>query len=390
AVQSELLKTIIKAGSGSICAIGDPDQAIYGFRGSDVKIFHRFTEDFPGAGLITLTRNYRSTKYILKGSAAIMGKAKALESKSSEGGPIFIAPCRTESEEAEMIVEQIERFIGGTSYFSLDSGRVDSHEGELSLGFGDIGILFRLNAQGDALEEALKRAGIPLVRSGETPLIGRYPVNILWRFFQCLQHPDNIYCADMYKGLFSDGVMKRKEIIATFETGGSLADLVDRSVKFHDFDFSSEASMEALRILKNLAANFKGDLDAFLDTISLERGIDHAILVGDRVALMSIHGAKGLEWPVVFITGCENKLMPCSLFGSMDEEEERRLLYVGMTRACSRLVLSYVNRRALNGRVLHMEPSTFLNDIPKDLCRPLERRGWKPRVRAYKQLDLFG
>ena len=124
-----------------------------------------FAKDFPDAVEVTLLRNYRSTRFILEGAAAIMEKAEPLQSQQKDALPIAIAPCNTEKEEAEMIVEQVERMIGGTTYFSLDSGRVASHEGELSLGFGDMGVLFRLNAQGDALEEAFQRAGIPFVVS---------------------------------------------------------------------------------------------------------------------------------------------------------------------------------------------------------------------------------
>ena len=157
----------------------------------------------------------------------------------------------------------------------------------------------------------------------------------------------------------------------------------------HDFDFSSEESAGALRRMKQLAQDFEGKMAFFLDTLSLERGIDHTALLGDRLALMSLHAAKGLEWPVVFITGCEDKLLPCSLFGLRNDEEERRLFYVGMTRAQKRLILSHVTRRSLNGRLLHMKPSPFFEAITEDLCKPLERTGWKGRKRAHKQLELF-
>jgi len=388
-IQVEILKALIQAGKSEICVIGDADQAIYGFRGADVGNFNRFGEDFPGAEEITLTKNYRSTKEILQGAAAIMGKEKPLECQSSEATSISFAACRSDAEEAEMIVEQVERLIGGTTYFSLDSGRVDSHEGDLSLGFGDIGVLFRLNVQGDALEKALDRAGIPFIRSGETPLIARYPVNILWRFFQTLQYPDNPYYAKLYKQSLTEKGITKEPSVETFETHGVLSELIDSAITSHDFDCSSEPSVETLRRLKHLAANFEGTTETFLDTLSLERGIDHALVLGDRVALMSIHAAKGLEWPVVFITGCEDQLMPCTLFGSRDEEEERRLFYVGMTRARSRLILSHVKRRTLNGRVLTMDPSPFLGDIPDDILIPLDRRGWKPRKKSHTQLKLF-
>jgi len=133
AVQVGLLKALVHAGSGRICAIGDPDQAIYGFRGADVTHFHRFSEDFTGAEEIVLTKNYRSPREILEGAASLLGKAEPLQSASAGKGRIAVAPCRTEAEEAEMIVEQVERWIGGTSYFSLDSGRVSSHEDEEDL-----------------------------------------------------------------------------------------------------------------------------------------------------------------------------------------------------------------------------------------------------------------
>ena len=387
--QVELLKILIRAGSGTICAIGDPDQAIYGFRGADVRNFHRFHEDFPGARGIHLTKNYRSTKCILRGAASLMGKARPLQGESWGEDLILLAPCRTESEEAEMVVEQVERLIGGISHFSLDSGRVASHEGELSLGFGDIGVLYRLNAQGDALEQAIDRAGIPFVRSGETPLIRTYPLNILWSFFQTLRYPNNPYYAKKYQSLLFDYGLKGKGAVETFPTGGSLSDLIDRALAFHEVDCEPDEPAEAVSTLKHLAGNFQGDLAEFLDVLSLDRGIDHGVLAGDRLALMSIHAAKGLEWPVVFITGCEDQLLPCSLFGSRDDEEERRLFYVGMTRARSYLILSYVERRVLNRRVLHMKPSPFLDAIPKNLYRSLERREWKPKKRPHKQLELF-
>ena len=104
---------------------------------------------------------------------------------------------------------------------------------------------------------------------------------------------------------------------------------------------------------------------------------------------MTLHAAKGLEWPMVFIVGCEDRLMPCSLFEKCDQEEERRLLYVGMTRARSRLILSHVKRRVLTGRKLKMNPSSFLDAIPRDVLMPLERGAWKPKERPLKQLDLF-
>jgi DNA helicase-2/ATP-dependent DNA helicase PcrA len=157
----------------------------------------------------------------------------------------------------------------------------------------------------------------------------------------------------------------------------------------HGLATLSDEEANRLRRLNDLANAGRGDLKSFLDTLSLERGIDHAGLLGDRVALMSLHAAKGLEWPVVFIAGCEDQLLPCTLFGDRDDEEEKRLFYVGMTRARSRLILSRAARRTLNGRSVDMKPSPFTLLIPQSLRRPLERKPWKPKKKAPNQLQLF-
>jgi DNA helicase-2/ATP-dependent DNA helicase PcrA len=378
-----------------LCAIGDPNQAIYGFRGADVQNFHRFTEDFPGAAKISLEENYRSTQTILDGAAALTERRESLKGHGQEGDLIRLAACRTGAEEAEMVVEQVEKLIGGTSYFSLDSGRVSSHEDGENLSFGDIAVLFRLNAQGDAFEEAFSRAGIPFVRSGEKPLISRYPVNLLWRFLQALHYKEEPYYLNAYLSLIKEYHLSSPlSKIPTSKSGtaeyeANISELIDHAVSLHGFDNLSDEAAEALRRFKKISEAFEQDLVSFLDALSLDRGIDHSALIGDRVALMTLHAAKGLEWPVVFITGCEDKLMPCSLFGNRDEAEEKRLFYVGMTRARSRLILSYVKRRSINKRNLDVNPSPFIPFLPDALLRPLERTTWTPKKKPHKQLGLF-
>ncbi|MBN2123383.1 MAG: UvrD-helicase domain-containing protein [Deltaproteobacteria bacterium] len=386
-----------RAVSAILCAIGDPDQAIYGFRGADVGSFNRFAEDFPGAREIVLSRNYRSTQAILDAASSLMGRERPLEGQVPGGAPLALSPCRTPGEEAEMCVEQIERLLGGTTYFSLDSGRVASHEEGENLGFGDIAVLFRLNALGDAFEEALSRAGIPYVRSGERPLIGRYPANVLWRFFQVLENPGNPHYRAAYLELLAESGLsspiKDKEGLEgdflQLSPDEDLPALIDRAAALHGLGDLSEEETSTLGRLKEMAGQFTGDLASFLDLLSLDRAVDHRALIGDRVALMSLHAAKGLEWPVVFIAGCEDRLLPCTLFGDRDDEEERRLFYVGMTRARSRLILSHASRRSINGRDLDMNPSPFLSLIPPKCCAPLERGSWKPKKKPHKQLDLF-
>jgi DNA helicase-2/ATP-dependent DNA helicase PcrA len=399
-IQVEILKSLVSCTTSIpctlnrapcpvfICAIGDPDQAIYGFRGADVENFHRFAGDFPGAKKVTLLVNYRSTQPILDAASSVMQKKQKLKGVLGIGEPVQISDCRTEAEEAEMIVEQIEKLIGGTSYFSLDSGRASSQDEHENLGFGDIAVLFRLNAQGDAFEKAFSRAGIPFVRSGEKPLIEGFPVNVLRRFLQTVLYPENAYYQEAYHQILKDNSLTpHLPLNSSPET--TLLDLIDQALALHGFKELSEDEENRLRRLKDLARGGHTNLRSFLDVLSLERGIDHAGLLGDRVAVMSLHAAKGLEWPVVFIAGCEDQLLPCTLYGDQDEAEEKRLFYVGMTRARSRLVLSHAARRTLNGRPLDMKPSPFTLLIPQNLRRPLERKPWKPKKKPPNQLQLF-
>jgi DNA helicase II / ATP-dependent DNA helicase PcrA len=386
-----------KENSSVLCAIGDPNQAIYGFRGADFHNFHNFSQDFPGVEKIRLNRNYRSTQVILDAAAGLVDGQAPLEGQFSGGSPIAVCPCRSAAEEAEMCVEQIEKLMGGITFFSMDSGRVASHEAGENLSFGDIAVLFRLNVQGDAFEEAFSRAGIPYIRSGEKPLIGRHPACILRRFLQVFQNPENSHYRETYAEALGEfnialPLMDWKEIARGSEAaawGDDLPGLIEWAAALHGFQALDEEAAAVLRRLKDIAGDFEGDLASFLDVLSLDRAVDHQGLLGDRVALMSLHAAKGLEWPVVFIAGCEDRLLPCSLFGDVDKAEDRRLFYVGMTRARSRLILSHAARRAIGGRVLEMSPSSFLDLIPAKCRIPLERGTWKAKKKPPKQLDLF-
>ena len=390
-VQAKIVKLLVEAGKGSLFAIGDPDQAIYGFRGSDLANFNRFAKDFPDATIITLTHNYRSTQQILDASAVVAGAKTALKSSVEQGEKILVASCRTGAEEAEMIVEAIERFMGGVSYFSLDSGRVESFGGKDSLSFGDFAILYRLNAQAEELKKALARRGIPFLVSGDKPLVEYFPVNLIWRFLQLMLSPKNSLYRDAYEEI------KEKHEVVGPESGFELIQkarrdvkgLIQKAIDAHQWKEVPKDGEEALERFIAIGEAYEGDIMSFLEEVALERGIDHTLLKGDRVALMTLHSAKGLEWPVVFIVGCEQGLIPCTLFGTVKEEEERRLFYVGMTRARRWLILSWAGKRRLSGRSLKGRPSPFLAAIPDKFVSQLERAGWSPRAKPHEQLELF-
>jgi DNA helicase II / ATP-dependent DNA helicase PcrA len=388
-VQAALLKSLVREGVNQICAIGDPDQSIYGFRGADAANFFRFTEAFPGSKEVSLETNYRSSQVILNAASSLMSRVSPLEGTKGEGDLISLARCASQAEEAEMVVEQIEKLFGGTTYFSLDSGRVASHEDGAGIGFGDIAVLYRLNSQGDAFEEAFKRAGIPYARSGEKPLSGRYPANIIWLYLRAVNCPENKFYRDVYMGLAEGLGLKGAEILSKGIQINSAEEFIDQSLTLHSVDVSVRETGDLVNRMKDVMLSMTGGMNAFMDAMSLDRGIDHAGLIGDRVALMSLHAAKGLEWPVVFITGCEDMLMPCRLFGDRDDEEEKRLMYVGVTRAQKRLIISHSGKRTITGRMVDMGPSPFLALIPGELRTPLDRAKWKRKRKKQQQLPLF-
>lgn len=301
-VQHALLKALVGEES-RITAIGDPNQAIYGFRGSDVRFFESFSEDFKDAKILSLKDNYRSAKNLLNASSQIMAEARSvfvpeLTAQMYKQGRLTIYEAPTEKAEAEYVVHQIERLVGGTSMFSRDSGRVGI-EDAAELSFGDIAVLYRLNSQRTALEEALNRSGMP------------YQINAE----KLSDHPEDL---------------------------------------INSFRYAAE---------------------------------DDKI---DKVSLMTIHAAKGLEFPVIFIVGCEENIIPLNLEGLVsDIEEERRLFYVGMTRAKERLFLLHTQKRMLYGQARSHRPSRFLSDI-EDTLKSLDQPTARKRKRKDQdQLKLF-
>ncbi|NLD39008.1 MAG: UvrD-helicase domain-containing protein [Desulfatiglans sp.] len=386
-LQSLILRQIVWDGLNLICAIGDPDQSIYGFRGADINNFHRFTADFPNPREITLTKNYRSKETILEAASHILDKEVPLIGARGKGDHIRIAECSTANEEAEMVVERIEKLLGGTSLFSLDSGRVESHEtGDEELSFGDIAVLYRVNSQGDAIAEALSRAGIPFVRSGERPFTELFPVDVIMAYIRSRVSPDNLFYRERYLCKVREYNLTPDSSKETLSKENGVSGLIDEAVSIHNLDLSTEEVKRGVERLREAVSGISGALAA--DMLLLERGIDNSAIRGDRVAVMTIHAAKGLEWPVVFITGCEEQIIPLKIYGDCNEEEEKRLFYVGITRAKNRLILSHTKMRKINNRFVCMERSPFIDLIPAKNIKPLERGKFKPKKQE-RQLSLF-
>lgn len=304
--QYRLLTLLAPPPQANLCAIGDPDQAIYGFRGADASCFERFLEDYPGTTTVALKRNYRSSGTIVTAAAQVIApgdREPLAEVVRGMHERITIHAAPTERAEAEFVIQTIERLIGGHSFFSIDSGRSSGH-GPESLGFADFAVLYRTNAQGVALREAFERSGMPFKQHGHD---------------------------------------------AQLEPAGTQTPSADE-----DADDSPTGAVPSI--------------DSF------DAG-------ADRVALLTLHAAKGLEFEVVFIVGLEDGVLPLYWHApdAQTVAEERRLFYVGMTRARNRLVLSRALKRIWRGRIRTLEPSPFLSDIESELLRQQTIRRTPPK-----------
>ena len=341
--QVRLVKQLVPP-EGNICAIGDPDQAIYGFRGADVRFFSRFRRDFPGTRVVRLTRNYRSDRNIVALSAQVIGPSGSRQGSVPVAGDapdlVTLHEASTERAEAEFIVQSLEQALGGHSFFSIDSGRSTDPDGP-ALSFSDFAVLYRTEAQVPALVEALRRSGMPFQHRSHRLL---------------LEHPGVVAAIDALRESQTSGLVSER-----LETACLAGDRRDPQM------------LEACELLRPGAVACGNDLERFLSDLALGTEADTWDPRADRISLLTLHAAKGLEFPVVFIAGCENGLLPLT-WGRVDKtvlDEERRLFYVGVTRARTRLYLCRARKRLLRGKVRESPPSPYLADIEERL---LERR----------------
>ncbi|MBN2577254.1 MAG: UvrD-helicase domain-containing protein [Deltaproteobacteria bacterium] len=352
-------------GQVDLCAVGDPDQAIYGFRGADPAYFGRFAADFPGGRVVALARNYRSAAPIVALAKAVIDKAPARPARpvtalQADGPAVVRHLVADERAEADSIAAAIERAVGGTNMLAMGGGG-DGDAGDSEeprhLAFHDIAVLTRLSTQADAIEEALGRAAIPCQRKGGEALTDRPHVSDLLSRLQ--------------RTVDRKGKSRLADAIATLDADANLEPRRQRAVE----------------LLCTLALPFGDDLPAFLEAVALWRDADLDLLP-QKVSLLTLHAAKGLEFALVFVAGCEDGILPLRLpwLPPADVEEERRLLYVGMTRAKRRLVLLAARKRRLLGRALENRPCPFLDDLPTGLL--VDRRD-ATRARRPRQLSLL-
>jgi superfamily I DNA/RNA helicase len=372
AAQYELLRLLAGDGAG-LTAIGDPDQAIYGFRGADVGFFMRFGADYQGSATRRLGTSYRSSRPIVAAAMAAIAPATLVPGRTLQaltaGSPVTAFEAGDEHAEAAWISRSIDQLLGGASFHSLDSGRADS-DGHAGLSLADIAVLYRTDAQSGVLGQALTRSGLPF-RKGSHDLLQRHT------------------------GV--PQILAELRLAGPAGPGQPVADLLAAAVRRLADRLGGQHAVDiraAGEVLAPLARRCDRDLERFGTEVSLGATLDAMDPRADAVTLLTMHAAKGLEFEVVFIAGCEDGLLPLRLPGrsdgrrrASDPAEERRLLFVGMTRARSRLLISYAAARARHGSGAAAGASPFLRSIGPAL---LERPGG-PRLRrpAHRQLRLL-
>ncbi|KAB7791225.1 ATP-dependent helicase [Bifidobacterium leontopitheci] len=421
------------AGPAWITVVGDSDQSIYAFRGADIRNIQDFEQDFPNAKTIMLEQNYRSTQTILDAANAVIAnnqgrKPKKLWTALGKGEPIVGYAADNAQQEAQWIAQEI--------------ARLHAEEG---IAYSDMAIMYRANAQSRALEEAIVKAGLPYQLVGGTRFYERREVKDAIAYLQAIVNPaDNVNMrrilnvpkrglgpraeavvssyADAHGTTFWSGIDHVGEIegvpTRTAKQLGSFRDLMRGLVDFaaeHDGKPSeivaevlsrsgmleelqrSEDPQDASRVenlsqLQSVAAEFEQNtpdatLAGFLETTALVADSDQ--LPGEdedsgKVTLMTLHTAKGLEYPVVFLTGMEQGTFPHSraLEDTDELSEERRLAYVGITRAKRRLYVTRAAVRAQWGQANEMMPSQFLDEIPDQLISWKRREAGVERMRG--------
>jgi uncharacterized protein (TIGR00375 family) len=388
-------------------AIGDYNQSIYGFRGSDPAFFTKFTEDFPSTRLINLKKNYRSSIPIIKASNQVIEEIhapldQACEVPEIKEPLISIYEASSPEAEAEFVVHSIEKLMGGTGWFSFDSGRV-SQTGQSSLiSFSDIAVLVRLFALMDPLKEAFERSGMPFQMIRENSVFSERQFKIILTFLKAAVNPiGDYYLTELEKTCsFDDKNFLIRKIIGELgkeiEENRRPSDILNSlyenlhakkfKIKGTDLVFSAEDPL-----LKKFSSEFYGnDLRSAVDRIALHSSPDDFDPRSECITMMTMHASKGLEFKAVFVIGCEHGIIPYLRDDEPEtkKEEEQRLFYVAITRAKEFLFLTGSRKRTLFGRISEPDPSPFLLRIEDELKNRI-RQQYAKKIKKDSQMDLF-
>lgn len=400
--QYYLLK-LLASSHKNICVVGDDDQSIYKFRGANVSNILNFEHDFPGAKLIKLEQNYRSTQHILNVSGAVISRnlrrqSKKLWTEKGSGEKVHFCWFRTYEDEARCTAKAIKEYYLKGAY-----------------NYRDFAVLYRVNLQSRALEDAMRDEGIPYRILGGISFYQRKEIKDIISYMRvAFNRGDNVSFrriintpprgigAAILNRIEQDAKKKSLPLFDTVKSNlrgdhftqavkAKLADFIKMIERVSSAKYKSAADMvrtmyeksgyaevldeERVKNIEELISSAEGmDIKEFLDRVSLITSFDDTC--GEEcISLMTLHNAKGLEFPVVFIIGIEEGVLPYFKAMKNEEEiaEERRLFYVGMTRAQDVLWLTGATKRRLYAKFQDQEPSRFLRDIPRECCHWIDK-----------------
>lgn len=428
-----LLTKFLAAKHRNICVVGDADQSIYGWRGADIQNILDFEKDYPDAKVIKLEQNYRSTQIILDAANAVIEnntgrKPKNLWTENKSGADIIYFQAVDERDEARFVIEQLQNLQ-----------RTENKK------LGDMAILYRTNTQSRIFEEMLIKSGISYNMVGGLKFYERKEIKDIIAYLRVIFNPaDSLsllriinvpkrgigdaslakiqaYAAANNVSLFEavsnaaaiDGLSSRFVskldnlagiIFELMNLAGEapVEDLIDRVLRDTGYleELENERTPQAQSRIDNLhelisvaqefaASEEENNLENFLAHVALVSDIDDTELGEDAITLMTLHSSKGLEFPVVFLVGMEEGLFPHArtLMDETEIEEERRLCYVGITRAKEKLFLSSTKMRTIYGNTVTYPPSRFLQEIPARLVKTIKRQERFSALENFKQVS---
>ena len=428
-----LLTKFLAAKHRNICVVGDADQSIYGWRGADIQNIIDFEKDYPDAKVIKLEQNYRSTQIILDAANAVIEnntgrKPKNLWTENKSGADIIYFQAVDERDEARFVIEQLQNLQ-----------RTENKK------LGDMAILYRTNTQSRIFEEMLIKSGISYNMVGGLKFYERKEIKDIIAYLRVIFNPadslsllriinvpkrgigdaslakiqayaaannvslfEAVSNAAAIDGLSSRFVSKLDDLagiifeLMNLANEAPVEDLIDRVLRDTGYleELENERTPQAQSRIDNLhelisvaqefaASEEENNLENFLAHVALVSDIDDMELGEDAITLMTLHSSKGLEFPVVFLVGMEEGLFPHArtLMDETEIEEERRLCYVGITRAKEKLFLSSTKMRTIYGNTVTYPPSRFLQEIPARLVKTIKRQERFSALENFKQVS---
>lgn len=428
-----LLTKFLAAKHRNICVVGDADQSIYGWRGADIQNILDFEKDYPDAKVIKLEQNYRSTQIILDAANAVIEnntgrKPKNLWTENKSGADIIYFQAVDERDEARFVIEQLQNLQ-----------RTENKK------LGDMAILYRTNTQSRIFEEMLIKSGISYNMVGGLKFYERKEIKDIIAYLRVIFNPadslsllriinvpkrgigdaslakiqayaaannvslfEAVSNAAAIDGLSSRFVSKLDDLagiifeLMNLASESPVEDLIDRVLRDTGYleELENERTPQAQSRIDNLhelisvaqefaASEEENNLENFLAHVALVSDIDDTELGEDAITLMTLHSSKGLEFPVVFLVGMEEGLFPHArtLMDETEIEEERRLCYVGITRAKEKLFLSSTKMRTIYGNTVTYPPSRFLQEIPARLVKTIKRQERFSVLENFKQVS---